>query len=297
MATARKHPIRLEGKTVLVTGAGGFLGRVLVEKLRSAGCRVTGVDRTAGFDVCDCSCFAKLRGRRWDLVYHLAGAMHVPTSWKHPRETFATNLLGTLNVLDFCRAKKAGRLVFASSAMYGIPHYLPIDERHPVEATNPYSWSKATAEELCRAYGKLFGLDITILRPFNVYGPGQRRDFLVASVVSQVKNSGRVKVHDIAPRRDYLHVDDMAEAFLRAGTGRRKSGVRVFNVGSGRSHSVEEVVDAAFRSAGKPRRLSVSGRKRRGDVPDVVADISAARRELRWKPQTSFVDGIAAMLS
>ena len=294
MAKARQSPTRLEGKTALVTGAGGFLGRVLVAKLRAAGCIVTGVDRAAGFDVCDWSCFAKLRRRRWDLVYHLAGSMHVPSSWERPRETFTTNLLGTLNVLEFCRAKKAGRLIFVSSAMYGVPQYLPIDERHPVDPTNPYSWSKASAEDLCRAYGKLFGLDITILRPFNIYGRGQRPDFLVASVVGQVKGSGRVKVHDLAPRRDYLHVDDMAEAFLRAAAG-RKRGLKVFNIGSGRSHSVREVIETAFLFAGKPRKVTVTGRKRRGEVPDVVADIKAAQRELRWRPQTALARGVAGM--
>ncbi len=283
------------GTSVLVTGADGFIGRALVARLKRDGCRVSSVDKAAGFDVCDWSHFKCLLRRRWDLVYHLAGVMHVPSSWKHPRETFSTNVLGTLNVLEFCRLSKVSHLVFVSSAMYGMPEYLPIDERHPVDPTNPYSWSKSTAEDLCRAYGKLFGMNITILRPFNIYGRGQRPDFLVPSVVEQVRRSGSVKVNDLAPKRDYLHIDDMTEAFVAAGR-KKKQGVDVFNIGSGKSHSVREVIDAAFEAAGAPRKVSVTGKKRRGDIPDVVADIRAAQRDLKWSPEVDLREGIASMM-
>jgi UDP-glucose 4-epimerase len=291
----KNHARPLEGKSALVTGASGFIGRALSARLRKEGCRVTGADTASGFDVCDWSSLAKLRRRRFDVVYHLAGLMHVPTSWHQPRETFTTNVLGTLHVLEFCRLTGVPRLVFVSSAMYGPPQYLPIDEDHPVDPTNPYSWSKATAEDLCRAYGKLFGLNIIILRPFNVYGPGQRTDFLISSVVEQVKTKGAARVHDVAPKRDYLHIDDMVDAFVRAGAHKQK-GVRTFNVGSGKSHSVDEVLDAVFAAADRPRRVKVTGRKRRGEVADVVADIGAARRGLRWKPTMKLQKGIEKMM-
>lgn len=291
----RKFESSLAEKRALVTGAGGFIGRPLVSRLRQEGVRVSAVDKAQGFDVCVWANFERLLKRKWDLVYHLAGVMHVPYSWKCPHETFTTNLLGTLNVLEFCRLTEAAHLVFVSSAMYGSPKYLPIDETHPISPTNPYSWSKYSAEELCRGYSKLYGLNVTILRPFNIYGPGQRTDFVVASVVEQARSNKCIEVNDLAPKRDYLYVDDMVEAFVAAGR-RKQIGIEVFNIGSGTSHSVGDVVNTACEQADDPLKVVVTGESRKGEVLDVVADIRAARRALKWKPTVDLKDGIAKMM-
>src|SRR5688572_17268499 len=118
-------------------------------------------------------------------VIHLAGRSYVPDSWEHPLAFYEMNVLGTLRVLEYCRAN-AARLVHVSSYVYGNPRSLPIAEDHPTQATTPYAHSKLLAEECCRFYAEKLGLGIVVVRPFNVYGPGQKEPFLIPSLIRQL---------------------------------------------------------------------------------------------------------------
>src|SRR5437867_2388335 len=185
---------------VLVTGASGFIGSHLVPRLRDEGHEVIEANRKTG-DVADESMWRSFPAV--DVVVHLAGRSFVPDSWADPGAFMRTNLLGTVAALGYCRARRA-RLVFPSSYLYGTPERLPVPETAPLVAKNPYALSKKLAEDACAFFANSFGVGVTILRPFNVYGPSQSDDFLIPAVVKQAISCLEIRVKDIAPRRDYV---------------------------------------------------------------------------------------------
>lgn len=275
---------------ILITGAAGFLGTHLAALLESRGFTVRRHSSADG-DISNCALHMEGVGH----VFHLAGKSYVPDSWQDPRVFYRTNVMGTVNVLEHCRRSKVG-LTFISSYVYGQPQRLPIAENHPVVAANPYAHTKILAEEAVRFYQQNFGLDVLIIRPFNIYGPGQRSSFLIPFIVRQVLDPlvDVIRVQNLRPKRDYLFVADavaMLVASLRPGT----SGV--FNLGSGRSTSVEGVIDVVYEAAGIRKPVLSADVERPGEVMDVVADISRAATELDWRPSTSFEDGIAAVIA
>ena len=273
-----------------MSGASGFIGHHLLPTLRAAGHEVIAMSRADG-DVADPRAWASLTTA--ECVVHLAARSFVPDSWREPGEYMRTNLLGTTCALEYCRAHHA-RLVFLSSYMYGVPDRLPISEAAPIVARNPYALSKKLAEEACRFYAESLAVDVTVLRPFNVYGPGQAEPFLVPFLIRQLREGNVIRVKDLMPRRDYVYVEDVVAAILLAVAG--VSGFRVFNVGSGRSHSVEELIVELQRIAGTALPVVSENERRADEVMDTVADIGEAGRSLGWKPRFSLRDGLEDLL-
>ncbi len=275
---------------ILVTGATGFLGRHLVAALESQG-RAVQQHSSADGDIADCA----LPMDDVSHVIHLAGKNYVPDSWQSPLAFYRTNVMGTVNVLEHCRRNQAA-LTLISSYVYGEPQRLPIAEDHPLAAANPYAHTKLLAEETAQFYEQRFGLALVIVRPFNIYGPGQRSSFLIPSIVRQVldPSATEVRVADLRPKRDYLYVSD-AVTFLVATL---RPGIRgVYNMGSGRSASVAEVAQLVNEAAGVSKPVVSTGEPRPGEILDVVADTSRAAAELDWRPRTSLADGIAAVVA
>ena len=180
--------MRLSEKRVLITGANGFVGRHLVNALNGMDSSVTLLKDINGNSL-------DIRKKDLikssldylsdvDVIYHLAAIASVNSSYENPHDTYETNVLGTLNILELCRLYDINKIVYASSYVYGKPHYLPIDENHMTNPTNPYSRSKLIGEELCKSYHDDFGIECIVLRPFNIYGPGQRSDFLIPMIIS-----------------------------------------------------------------------------------------------------------------
>lgn len=275
---------------ILVTGATGFLGRRLVAALES---RSFAVRRHSSADGDIASCMLPMEGV--GRVFHLAGKSYVPDSWQDPRGFYQTNVMGAVNVLEHCRRHQAA-LTLISSYVYGPPQCLPIRENHPLAAYNPYAHTKLLAEDTARFYEQHFGLPLVIVRPFNLYGPGQRSSFLIPSIVRQMMDPAldAVRVQDLRPKRDYLYVDDavhMLLATLRPGSH------GVFNIGSGRSISVEEVIELVSNAACIRKPVVSADVQRPEEIMDVVADISRATAELGWQPSTSMPDGIAAVVA
>ena len=275
---------------ILVTGATGFLGRHLVLALQS---RNLGVRQHSSADGDIATCSLPMDGV--SHVFHLAGKSYVPDSWQNPQRFYQTNVMGTVNVLEHCRRNKAA-LILISSYVYGQPQWLPVTEDHPLVAVNPYAHSKILAEDAARFYDQRLGVPLVIVRPFNIYGPGQRDSFLIPSIVRQVLDPSveAVRVQDVAPKRDYLYVGDAVDlllALLRRGVG------GVFNAGSGSSVSVGEVAALINQAAGISKPLVSNSERRPGEIMDVVADTSRAAAELDWHPRTSLAIGIAAVVA
>lgn len=275
---------------VIVTGGTGFIGKHLVPRLRVDGYHVFPFNTCAG-DIAESATWRAFPDA--DAVVHLAARSFVPDSWSQPAEYMRINLLGTLQALEFCRAHGA-RLVLLSSYMYGETVLLPIPESATLAARNPYALSKMLAEEACQFYADNFGVKVTILRPFNVYGAGQSHTFLVPSIMDQVCAGVTIRVMDLTPKRDYIYVKDLVDAI--SSTITLNSNYSVFNIGTGSSHSVDELIATIQEIFGTSLPVESANERRPGEIMDTVADITAARRDLGWAPRFSLKDGLEDML-
>jgi GDP-4-dehydro-6-deoxy-D-mannose reductase len=276
---------------ILVSGATGFVGSALTGKLRDReSCEVFSLTSSNG-DIAEAQTWRSLPAA--DVVIHLAAKTFVPDSWKDPTAFLRTNFIGTTQALDYCRTHKA-RLVFLSSYLYGNPARLPIDEQAAVSATNPYALSKKLAEEACRFYAENFGVAVTILRVFNLYGGGQGGKFLIPSIVSQVLDGRAIQVKDLAPKRDFLFIDDLVEAIVCAID--QPQAFEIFNIASGTSHSVREVIDIVMRIAQRTVPVHSEEVRRQNEIMDTQGDITKARRMLSWVPRWTLEAGVAEIL-
>lgn len=278
---------------ILVIGASGFIGRALASRLKAQGRDVTLLNSADG-DIANRETLAKLEQENIAHVFHLAGKTFVPHSWADPQAFCQTNVLGTVNVLEFCRKKRIP-VTYVSAYVYGHPDSLPIGESSPARPSNPYALTKRMAEEACEFYASAYALPVTTIRPFNVYGIGQAEIFLIPEIISQVLDDGKeIAVKDLAPRRDYVYLEDLVTALLA--TLNKPSGYRVFNIGSGASLSVQEIIDTIQEVAGTKKRIVCGNVVRPSELMDVVADIAKAEKELGWRPETSFYAGIATII-
>ena len=275
---------------VLVTGANGFIGKHLVHRLRSLDHEVIEVNRQTG-DISSQEIWATFPPT--DVVVHLAARAFVPDSWSDPIGFVHTNFHGTMCALDYCRIHKA-RMIFISAYLYGIPNALPIPESAALSPNNPYAFSKKIAEDACRFYSEYYGIDITVLRPFNIYGPGQSQKWLIPSIIEQVLKGKIIEVMDLTPKRDYVYIDDLNQAIIYSLD--RLSGFNVFNIGSGQSYSVENVIELIQYAEGSNIRVRCIGERRPQEIMDTIADISRAREELGWSPRWSLLSGIKAIV-
>ncbi len=277
--------MNLQSKSVLVTGAGGFIGSHLVKALRAAG-HVVLTHSTRQGDIKNCHLSFEGVGH----VFHLAARTFVPDSWSAPLSFYEVNLLGTVNVLEFCRARGAS-MTLLSSYVYGPPARLPISEDEPLCAFNPYSHTKILAEETGLYYQRQFGVPVTIVRPFNVYGPGQDGRFLIPKILAQAidPRQAAIIVADFRPRRDYLFVTDLIDLLVHT-VFRREGGI--FNAGSGSSWAVGEVIALVNGLLSAPKPFRNEGALRPDEVNDVIADISRARHEFGWAPRVTLRDGL-----
>jgi GDP-4-dehydro-6-deoxy-D-mannose reductase len=275
---------------ILVTGATGFVGKHLVPQLAATGHDVIEANSQSG-DVAAESTWSRFPPV--EVVIHLAGRSFVPDSWADPGGFIACNLLGTVAALNYCKANNA-RLIFLSSYLYGNPQTLPIPESARLVATNPYALSKKLSEEVCHFYACKFGMNIVILRPFNIYGFGQREYFLIPSIIRQVNVGEDIRVKDLEPRRDYVFISDLVDVIVKAVDLR--NGIDILNVGSGVSHSVAELIQIIQDLKQTRLRVRSSEERRQDEVMDTVADITHVNQMLGWAPKWTLTEGIRKML-
>jgi NAD dependent epimerase/dehydratase len=304
--------------TALVTGGGGFIGSHLVEALLAGGDEVralvrynsrndwgnlehlkpatTGLDVRAG-DVTDAR-FVDELVEGCDVVYHLAALIGIPYSYHAPSSYVATNVGGTLNVLEACRRHAVRRLVVTStSEVYGTARYVPIDEAHPLHAQSPYAASKIGADKLAESYHLSFGLPVVVLRPFNTYGPRQSARAVIPAILHQAL-AGRspVVVGNLEPRRDLTYVADTVRAFQRAGSIPGIDGATI-HFGQGDSVSIREVAEMCLEVTGHHAPVTVDPARVRPHTSEVEVlhcDPTRALDVLGWAPTVRLDQGLRA---
>ncbi|MBX7245991.1 MAG: SDR family NAD(P)-dependent oxidoreductase [Candidatus Sumerlaeaceae bacterium] len=303
-------------KNVVVTGAGGFIGSHLVERLLELGANVTAfvhynaagtrglIDRLPIQDQ------NRIRFVAGDLAeqdaldeafegqvvaFHLAAIIAIPFSYMRPAQTVNNNLQTTLNVLGAVGRHKVKRLVHTSSSeVYGTAQRVPIDETHPQEAQSPYAASKIACDKLAQSYHLSFNLPVATVRPFNTYGPRQSARAIIPTIIAQALTRKQVYLGAMHPTRDLNFVTDTVDGFLRVGCTPGIEG-RTYNFGSGKEISIGELADRIIKIVGgdipvtfDPTRI----RPNASEVGRLIADSSRARADLGWEPCVSLDEGL-----
>ncbi|QSR32878.1 NAD-dependent dehydratase [Nocardioides sp. S5] len=309
------------GKKVLVTGSDGFIGSHVVERLLAHGAHVrafclynsfssTGwLEESEAFqqalrdgqaeivlgDVRDAE-HVMSAATDVDVVLHLAALIAIPYSYVAPRSYVDTNITGTLNVLEAVRRHGTPRLVNTStSEVYGTPDSVPITEAHALRGQSPYSATKIGADKLCESYALSFDLPVTILRPFNTFGPRQSARAVIPTVLSQLlAGAESLRLGAVSPKRDFTFATDTAEGFVRAATAPLAPGETV-QLGTGRTVSVGEVVEMCKTITGNDAEVLTDEARLRPDGSEVeilLSDPSRAKELLDWTPEVSLEDGL-----
>lgn len=290
---------------VLITGGTGFIGSHLANRLAQTNRQITVLEHDTGTnkgdlaediqtvkgDITERSKIPSLQ--EFDSVYHLAGVVSVSESLEKPYLTYSVNTEGTQNILERARNDCVDDFLYLSSAaIYGQPEQLPIGESHPIQPTHPYAATKAAGENLVRGYGAAYDLDTTIARAFTVYGPGQSEDHLIPTVIEEAISGGPIRLGNMYPTRDFVHVEDVVSALETLTSQDTK--YDVYNIGSGQESSVRDVVETILNELGTPELETISediGRSSEVEIERMVSDNSRIR-EIGWAPKYDLRKGI-----
>jgi UDP-glucose 4-epimerase len=293
----QRHDDEMRISKVFVTGTEGFVGKHLCPFLLNRGVDVVGYSTKEGnrLDITDINQLHITDSGGVQAVVHLAGKTSVDSASKAPYQAYYTNILGTLNVLEFCRFRNIKKFIFMSSYVYGQPKYLPIDEKHPVSPHSSYHKSKLIAEQLCKNYSFDFGIDVVILRTFLLYGPGAKPYMFISTVIEQIKNSGNVVLSGKQTRRDFLFISDFLD-LVASILNEFPRGYNVYNVGFGESHRLEEVAHILAHQLSKEITIKYDKQLRPHDVTKMVANISKISNKFHWKPKIGIEEGLEITL-
>ena len=305
------------GKHVLVTGAGGFIASHLVEALVLAEAHVTALVKYNGAsdlgnlrylpealrqhlnivfgDVTDAFMMRRLVQSQ-DVVFHLAALIGIPYSYLAPQHYVNTNIQGTLNLLEACRDKGVPLVQTSTSETYGTAIYTPIDEKHPLQGQSPYSASKIGADMLAESYFRSFETPVSVIRPFNTFGPRQSARAFIPTVIEQVLYSDAVRVGSLDPQRDLSPVWDTVRGFLAVGANPIARG-EVINIGNGKTQSMRDVLQHILRLTDKEdlpilANEAVRVRPEKSEVQVLLGDTTKAKTLLGWAPKLTLEEGL-----
>lgn len=304
-----------KGKRVLVTGAGGFIGSHLAERLVAENACVRAMvhynalgrhgwlDRSkvrdameivAG-DITDPDCVRDAM-KDVEIVFHLAALIAIPYSYRVPLSYIHTNIHGTLNVLQAARVLETQRVLLTStSEVYGSAQRVPIGEEHPLQGQSPYSASKIGADKIGEAFFRSFGVPVVTIRPFNTFGPRQSARAVIPTIISQcLEGRDTIRLGNLTPTRDMNYVENTVDGYLAAATSDEAVGETI-NFGSGREISIGDLAMMIVDMTGaKTRIVSESERTRPegSEVDRLLADNSLARRLLGWEPKVTLEQGL-----
>ncbi|MGE0433782.1 MAG: SDR family NAD(P)-dependent oxidoreductase [Planctomycetota bacterium] len=311
----------------VVTGAGGFIGSHLVERLVQRARTVTalvrytsdgGIGHLARLSAETMDRVSVIRGDVRDLeqmrriigtadgVLHLAALIGIPYSYDAPRSYIDTNVLGTLNVLEAARqhGNTMRVIVTSTSEVYGTAQTVPITEDHRLHPQSPYAASKVGADQLALSYHRSFGMPVVLARPFNTFGPRQSLRAVIPTIIAQLlgRDDGIVELGALSPRRDFVFVEDTAEALCELLDAPRDAGVegREFNIATGASQSIEETARLAAELVGKPETRLVCANERvrpaASEVEVLEGDATRLREAIGWAPRVPLREGLQRMI-
>jgi NAD dependent epimerase/dehydratase len=303
-------------KRVLVTGAAGFIGSHLVERLVREGHRVrayvhynarndwgnlelappdvkAAIEVVTG-DIAD-PFSVRHAARGIEIVYHLSSLIAIPYSYVAPQSYVQTNVQGAINVLQAAREEGVERVVHTStSECYGTAQYVPIDEKHPLQGQSPYSASKVGADMLAESYWRSFELPVAIIRPFNTFGPRQSARAVIPTIISQALKGGTIKLGSLSPTRDMNYVDNTVDGFLAVASHPAAVG-QVINVGSGREISIGDLARLIVKLVGSQSEVVEDTQRIRpanSEVERLLCGNDKARSLLGWSPRVGLEEGL-----
>lgn len=304
------------GRSVLVTGAGGFIGSHLAEALARAGASVRAFVRYTSrgdhgwLEAADPDVVRELEIFRGDLgnpeavagavvgrdvIFHLGALIPIPYSYRHPREFVTANVSGTLNVLEASRRAEAQRIVHTStSEVYGTAQEIPIDEEHRLHPQSPYAATKVGADQLALSYQRSFGTPVAIVRPFNTYGPRQSARAVIPTIIAQALSRETIELGATDTTRDFLYVGDTVAGMMRCGGAVGVEG-EVINLGTGVEVSIAEVVQRVLRLLQREVPVTFDDDRLRppdSEVERLVAEVAKAKALLGWTPETDLDQGL-----
>ena len=305
------------GRQVLVTGAGGFIGSHLVERLVRDGHEVRALVRYNSRDdrghldrlppevqaaievhrgdLKDPDAVSRaVHGRSW--IFHLGALIAIPYSYQNPLDVVQTNVTGTAHVLNACRDSDAlDRVVLTStSEVYGTARFVPIDESHPLQGQSPYAATKIGSDALGLSYHAAFDLPVAVLRPFNTFGPRQSARAIIPTIISQALARSKVKLGSLDPRRDLTYVEDTAAGFV-AIAGCDGAIGRAVNIGRGDDLTIGELVERIAARLGKPIAVELDEarvRPPKSEVGRLLAGTALAKSLFGWEPKFSLDEGL-----
>jgi NAD dependent epimerase/dehydratase len=308
------------GRSVLVTGAAGFIGSHVVERLVRDGASVRAfvrynsrndygwlersdvdVERDVEVFLGDLANPEAVAGAvaGVDTILHLGALIPIPYSYRHPREFLSANVEGTLNVLEACRRHDVRRLVHTStSEVYGTPETVPIAETHPLRPQSPYAATKVAADQIALSYHRSYGLPVAVVRPFNTFGPRQSARAVIPTVLSQALTRDRIELGSVDPSRDFVYVEDTAAGILACAESSSTEG-EVVNLGTGVEVSVGDLVERVVRLVDRNVEVALDPERVRppeSEVERLVADPTKARLLLGWHPSVDFDEGLRRTL-
>ncbi len=313
------HNEDLKKKNILVTGAGGFIASHLVEMLLNKGAKVKALVKynsssNIGWleEASENENLTIIHGdirdpfqvnsllENIDIVFNLAALIGIPYSYAAPQSYVETNLLGTMNILEAAKLHKTSKIILTStSEVYGTAIKVPITEEHPLQAQSPYSATKIAADMMGKAYSCSFDLPITIVRPFNTFGPRQSLRAVIPTIITQALKGKTIKIGDTKPVRDFNFVLNTCEGFISAAL-KGKNNAEIYNIASGEEHTIGETASLIAEIIGAKLELTHDPKRDRpsnSEVMRLLGDYSKAKKELGWSPRYTFKEGLTQTIN
>jgi len=313
--------MNLTSKNVLITGSDGFIGSHLTEELLSKGCHVRAfvyynsfnswgwldnlgqeklaqIEVVAG-DIRDRGSVAKAM-KGIDVVFHLAALIGIPYSYDSPESYVGTNITGTLNVLEEARRQGTERvLVTSTSEVYGTAQYVPIDELHPFQGQSPYSATKIGADRMAESYYRSFNIPVTIVRPFNTYGPRQSARAIIPTVISQLCNGKEaLSLGSLTPTRDLVYVKDTARGFIAIAESDDTIGEEL-NIATQEEISIQALTEKLIQAINPSASIVMDEQRVRpenSEVERLLGSNQKIKALTSWKPEWTLDQGLASTI-
>jgi NAD dependent epimerase/dehydratase len=309
--------LQLRNKNILVTGADGFIGSHLTERLLDEGCNLKAfvfynsfnsrgwLDTLPKNKQAEIDIFAgdirdphgvRNAMKNSDIVFHLAALIGIPYSYHSPDTYVDTNIKGTLNILQAARELNPEKiLVTSTSEVYGTARYVPIDEKHPKQGQSPYSATKTGADQMAEAFYRSFNLPVAIVRPFNTYGPRQSARAIIPTVITQLlAGEKNIKLGSLFPTRDLVYVKDTVEGFVEIARSENTIGEEI-NIATQSEISMAELVNTLIGKIAPDAKIATDEarlRPEKSEVERLLGSSEKIRRLTRWKPQFSLEQGL-----